>query len=243
MSSNECLKPSEATDAARRLTALREAAHREHACRQQLAALTPDEAICLLGAWRARVREEPCRTAWLAFVGLAIGSGLGYHRERALYECAEARSEVCLRYGLLDIPPRLVHIQQRDPYPGLTLGERRWKARLSDPRVLERLRADPDPEVVAHLLVNPRTREQDVVLIASRRPAAAEALLQVARSPRWRALSAVQQALVQNPYTPPRVAVLLAPLLTLPALREVATDGVLHPAVREAALHLVVEGE
>ncbi len=117
----------------------------------------------------------------------------------------------------------------------LTLGERKSLARRPPPELLPRVLADPHPDVIRMLLATPRLTEDDVVSLCVRRPGRAEVLHEVARHPRWCHRPRVRGALVQNPATPPEVAIALVSLLRSPELRLVVETHALHPAVRAAA--------
>jgi FXSXX-COOH protein len=118
----------------------------------------------------------------------------------------------------------------------LTLGHRKTAARGPRSSVLDRVLRDPDPRVVGEVLRNPRLREGEVLAIASRRPCPEAVFWLLPRRSGWLRRPAVQRAVVQNPYAPPRLAAALCPLLRDPDLEEVANDEGLHPAVREGAL-------
>jgi hypothetical protein len=93
-----------------------------------------------------------------------------------------------------------------------TLGERRSLARRPSRRAFDRLLADPHPAVVRQLLSNPLVTEDDVVKIATRRPARREVIQALASSVRWLSSARVRLAVVHNPGSPEAVAV---PLLSL----------------------------
>ncbi len=114
----------------------------------------------------------------------------------------------------------------------LPLGVRRSLARGDDPHLLEKLARDPDPIVLRHLLQNPRTREDDVLRIASRRPAREAALVEIHRSPRWSRRTRVRVALARNPGCPSDIALRALGGIPLTELREVARDGTLSPELR-----------
>jgi len=117
----------------------------------------------------------------------------------------------------------------------LPLGVRRSLARGDDPHLLEKLGRDIDPLVIRHLLLNPRTREEDVLRIASRRPACEAALLEIHRSPRWAHRTRVRVALARNPGCPIDVAVRAIGGIPLTELRDLARDGTLRPELRSWA--------
>jgi len=117
----------------------------------------------------------------------------------------------------------------------LTLGERKSAARSLDRDVLNRVGYDLDPAVIRQLLRNPRLTEVDVITIAARRPNSPEVLEEIGRAPKWASRQAVRIALVRNPYTPPRVAISLIPMLLVQDLRDVIFDSNIHQEVRASA--------
>ncbi len=163
----------------------------------------------------------------------------------ALSDRLRALAQVTGRRAILDLfvsaAPALVaepdelRTQPLEADREVTLGERRWKARSTDRMVLERLLYDQDPVVIAHLLLNPRLIERDVVRIASRRPNSARVLRQLYRDPGWGRRRAVQWALVLNPYTPVGVARALIGLLDREHLRRLSHEPSVHAEVRALA--------
>lgn len=121
----------------------------------------------------------------------------------------------------------------------LTLGERKALARKPSRAALEKLLRDPHPEVIRNVLANPRLTEDDVVRIAARRPAIPDAIAEIAKNPKWSARVRVRMALIQNPGTPPSIAVPLVGLLIRPELREVLLAADVQPIVRAAATELL----
>ncbi|HPQ69604.1 MAG TPA: hypothetical protein PKW95_10790 [bacterium] len=118
---------------------------------------------------------------------------------------------------------------------GMTLGERKSAARSLDRDLLNRVGYDLDNSVIHQLLLNPRLTEQDVVIIAARRPNFPEVLSEIYNSPKWRTRPQVRLALIRNPYTPPHLAIALVPTLLKQDLREVMLDRSIHADVRAAA--------
>jgi len=187
------------------------------------------------GAAADVLREE--LHAWIA--GLDEGAPLAYALRAELYSCASAaRDELVM--GLLRShepadeaadPTTHAHLDLRD----VPLGRRRSLARGRNPILLEKLARDPDPGVIANLLANPRTTENDVVRIAALRPIAATSLLAIARAPRWCRRPRVRAALAQNPHCPVDLA--LQQLCGLPRadLRSIAADTALDPLLRTHA--------
>jgi hypothetical protein len=111
----------------------------------------------------------------------------------------------------------------------LTLGERKWLARRPDRDTMQRMLADPHPDVIRRCLTNPRLTEEDVLRLVSRRPGRGEVLAEVARSP-WARRPRVRLALVLNPATPLEIAMRAAGLLLRHELDLVArSPGVTAP--------------
>lgn len=121
----------------------------------------------------------------------------------------------------------------------LTLGERRALARRPSRAAFDKLLADPHPMVVQNLLANPRLTEDDVLRMVARRPAYPQVIGEVARHPVWSQRARVRMAIVQNPGTPPEIAVPLVRLLVRPELREVLAAPDVPALVRAAASELL----
>ena len=118
----------------------------------------------------------------------------------------------------------------------LTLGERKSLARRPDRDTMQRLVADPHPDVIHRLLRNPRVLEDDVVRMAARRPGRSEVLAEIARSTKWVHRPRVRMALVLNPSTPAAIAARIAGLLLRPELELVAGSPHVPAAVRALCL-------
>jgi hypothetical protein len=117
-----------------------------------------------------------------------------------------------------------------------TLGQRKYLARRPDRETMQRLLADPHPDVIRSLLRNPRITEDDVVRLAAKRPGRGEVLAEVARSTKWAHGPRVRIALVANPSTPPGLAARIAGLLLRPELDLVARLPGVPPSVRAVCL-------
>ena len=122
----------------------------------------------------------------------------------------------------------------------LTLGERKALARKPDRASFDRLLRDPDPSVIRTLLRNPKLTEDDVIRLASRRPANAAVNAEIARDPRWSTRARIRMALVLNPGTPVDIAVPLVPLLVRHELRLVVQTTETPAPVRAAARELLL---
>ena len=101
-------------------------------------------------------------------------------------------------------------------------------------RAVTRLGQHHSAFTIGRLLDDPSTREGDVIAIAARRPTTPAIVRHLTSRPRWMQLPSVRAALVANPCTPTRVALLLA-ATCLPRLRGIAAAGNVHPRVRELA--------
>jgi hypothetical protein len=156
--------------------------------------------------------------------------------ERALWPLARL-----LRKGRRSKPSSAHSAPMADPGAGrsLTLGERRALARRPSRAALDKLLSDPHPMVVRNVLGNPRITEDDVVRMAAKRPAHAGAILEIARHPRWSHRPRVRMAIVQNPGTPPEVAVPMISLLIRPELIQVLGAQDVPAVVRAAATELL----
>jgi hypothetical protein len=119
----------------------------------------------------------------------------------------------------------------------LTVGERRSLARRPNRRAFEKLLGDPHPLVLRQLLENPKLTEDDVVFLATRRPARPEAIAAIVAAPRWLSQQRVRMAILLNPGSPSSVSI---PLLALCArqelcelLRATDTSRLLRATARE----------
>jgi len=121
----------------------------------------------------------------------------------------------------------------------IPLGRRRSLAKGGERRLLEQLALDPDATVIRNLLQNPRTRESDVLKLASRRPVSVQALREISVCMRWSRRAAVRVALARNPYAPVPLALQMQNGLRITELREISEDGTLHADVRQHAARLL----
>jgi hypothetical protein len=121
----------------------------------------------------------------------------------------------------------------------LTLGERKSLARQPTRAMLDKLIRDPHPQVIRMLLASPRITETDVMRMAASRPAYPEVIGEIARSPRWATRIRVRMAIVQNPGSPPDIAVPLLRLLIRPELAQVVAAADVPAIVRAAAAELL----
>ena len=119
----------------------------------------------------------------------------------------------------------------------LAVGERRSLARRPNRHSFEKLLADPHPLVVRQLLQNPKLTEDDVVYLATRRPARLVAIREIVSTPRWLSQPRVRLAILLNPGSPSSMTMPLLVLCTRQELSELtqATDAslVLRVTARE----------
>ncbi len=120
-----------------------------------------------------------------------------------------------------------------------TLGERKSIARNPHRHVLTRLLHDPDPDVIRNLLKSPKITENDVIRIASLRPAPHVVLETVFKSRKWISSYRVRVTLVSNPYLKPEYGLKLVPLLLRQDLRMLENDNLIHPEIRNAIRQIV----
>jgi hypothetical protein len=126
----------------------------------------------------------------------------------------------------------------KEMLPQMRLGERVSLGKLATPPVLALLLGDPEARVLEAALVNPRLREEDL-LVALRKDNVPMALLHaVADSWRWRECYAVRLALVLQSRTPlPLALAQISSLLKRDLIRVAQAQG-LRPLVQLAAQRL-----
>jgi hypothetical protein len=201
------------------------------------------DAVCA----RAEQANEPAREALVAIVD-ALNDPQCADLVQRLREEAVGESLLALE-RLVRHPtvgsPRAALVpddpnQDRVPDYGrgrpLTLGERKQLARRTDRDTLAKLLRDPHPDVIRRVLGNPKTTEEDVLFLASKRPCRPDVLAEVARSARWSHRPRIRLALLLNPDMPPDVAAPVVGLLMKQELRLVAESTHVSPAVRALCL-------
>jgi hypothetical protein len=219
---------------------------RAGAAARHLARMSPGEGVLLLAALVSS-GAEAWGTPAIAAIGQALrdsGSAVGYDWRAAAYAEARERGLPHVASLFLAPGPRRTFVEPRDKADpvaaGLTLGHKKSFARLRrDPDLLARLAAEGDPSVIRELLRNPLVTETVAARIAARRPVRPEALRALHEDPRFRNRMAVRRALARNPYVETEIALHILPTLPGQLVEEIAEDGTLHPAVREAARRLV----
>ena len=114
----------------------------------------------------------------------------------------------------------------------LTLGERRARARIPDPDLIEHFLYDPDRIVARHLLRNSRITQDHVIRMACRRPTTIDALTSIFESQKFGLSRSVMLAILQNPYAPYRIAFALAYLLSQTELEALMKIESLSPNLK-----------
>lgn len=224
-----------------RLNALPEQAMRLAVLSEAVERLDDETAVELLAGLLARASRRPTRDhrgALALIPGEELARRLGYERVSTLYRAARVRGlwEVCQLFlaagmqpadgGALLAPPR---------GETLTLGERKALARRLPRQRIDRLLADPNPDVVENLLRNPAMTEREVLRVASRRPVHPDVLMRVFANPKWSNRYRVRKALVYNPNTPIQIALTLVTFLQGGDLSILARDPGVHALIRERA--------
>jgi len=119
--------------------------------------------------------------------------------------------------------------------PGLAVGEKVSVARTASPHVLQVLRHDPTPRVIAALLDNPRLVEGDLLPLASADTTHTPVLAVILGHPKWGYRYPVRVAVVRNPRAPLALAMQHLPMLKKPDLKAVASDPRLAAPLRRRA--------
>jgi hypothetical protein len=100
---------------------------------------------------------------------------------------------------------------------------------------MQRLLADPHPDVIRRCLNNPRLTEDDVIPLAAKRMASGDVLAEIARS-RWLRRPRVRLSLALNPSTPAEIAARIVGLLLRPELELVGRSPHVHAGIRALCL-------
>jgi hypothetical protein len=224
-----------------RMNALPEPAMRLAVLAEEVVEANDDVAVELLAGLIARAARRPTRDhrgALALIPGEELARRLGYVRVSQLYRAARLRghTEVCqlfLAAGLQPPDGRSLLAPPRGET--LTLGERKALARRLPRQRIDRLLADPNPDVVENLLRNPAMTEREVLRVASRRPVHPDVLLRVFANPRWANRYRVRKALVYNPNTPIQIALTLVTFMQAGDLNVLARDPGVHVLIRERA--------
>lgn len=130
----------------------------------------------------------------------------------------------------------------KERLPELEAGEKIAMARSAPPSLIPILAADPNPRLVAALLVNPRMRESDVAGIVQRDTAPGPVLRVVAQSERWIHRPAIRMGIITHRQTPVHVALSLLSRLERRDLSKLARSEGL-PRVVALRIERLLRGE
>jgi hypothetical protein len=157
--------------------------------------------------------------------------------------------KIARTFDMLYVPPTQEEIDEYEKDPNLALvrevfpdwpglggdGPRRWMRYPLTPagvaRQVHRMSEKIEPSVVPAFLRDPAADLRSVLKIASRRPTTPEIVEALVAHDRWIARSEVRAALVENPFTPTRMALLFVPTVR-GRLRGIGRRD-LHPRVIE----------
>ncbi|MFN7134702.1 MAG: hypothetical protein ACK4N5_21665, partial [Myxococcales bacterium] len=230
----------------RHLASLEAGGTSDQAAARELAKLDPVEAAhvlkSLVNAAKASADSSRALTAISRAILFGSDQDLPYSQRGRIYDAA-------VEFSLTEVAALFVSAggaeseaaEPADPtLANLSLGHKKQLARQADPDRIARLAVEGDARVVRELLLNPRMTEGTVVRLASRRPAKAETLLEIYRSPKWSVRPGVRKALSMNPFTPAEVTLKLLPHLLSGDLKQIANDRALHQSVRELAGKLLL---
>jgi len=123
----------------------------------------------------------------------------------------------------------------REQTKHLMTGERIALAKKGDQKWLQFLIYDREPEVLKHVLANPRLRDHQIILLTNRRSTTPELLRVIAANKKWSAMYPIKLALTRNPNTPPEISIPLLPDLTQQDLLEITRLPELSPEIRRRA--------
>lgn len=217
----------------------------------RLASLEPDDAAHALNVFYDKVSHhvlEFRKAKTVMADPKQVIAAVGELKSRLIYLSALELGLKRVSRFFTDLPPHKKGFSGYDTEEDgkmelITLGERRAMAKGWVKDKLDRLLSDPDPIVIANILNNSKITEKEIVKIASKRPNSPNILRLISTHKRWGTRYVIKKALVQNPYTPPRISLGLLEFLFSQDLKEVATDGGLHPQVRLAAKERMEEKE
>lgn len=228
-----------ASKLARRLAALPEPAMREAAMVEYLGQTDETTGAQVLEQVRRRgdLGGPPFDVALLTLTGVLGRQSLPYELISELYRAS--RDLGLDRLGrILMAPTQLEPKTSADVERELTLGHRKTLARQGSRDDLQRLLRNPEPEVLPHLLRNPKLTERDVVQLAARRPVNPRIQCLLVENDRWIARYGVRRAVVLNPGTPVQLGLRLLSFLMAADLKLVHTTPSLPDELRSAARSL-----
>jgi len=231
----------------RKLSALPDPGLVERVAREVLSERPIEILAELLSTVGRMAQEERVRAVYMGIMRLCLSPAeedeLPLHVREEVYSILAARGEGALVRYLLHLPPVRTYNDRDEAYDpvldDMSLGMKKWQARLHDRNLLLRLGRDGDAAVVSNVLNNPRITEDDVLLMAARRPVHQRTIMVIARHLRWSLRPRIQEAVARNPYSPAHAAAALMPLLVSRLLTRIRDDANLHHLVREAALEVL----
>ena len=212
-----------------------------HLC-SRLAPLDPAEIAVLFDIFftRAPSGEGTLRLKSILVDPDGLKDALGAEKYRLTYLASLDMGLKRVSRLLTDLPPKKTGIHGYDKEEEakmefISLGQRRAMAKGSIKDTLDRLLSDPDTMVIGYLLDNPRITEREVLKVASKRPNSPKILKLLATHRKWSKRYPVVKAVVNNPYTAPRLAVGLLDFMLTRDLKEISSDKTLHPQLRMGA--------
>ncbi len=230
----------------KRLTALGDTQQRVFLFTERITLLSPDNAARALEKILAKgfcQRDHASKLALEAAVcSLAENSWPESHRSSTLQsadELGEQLSSIYLSHVTMPHPQEddeNFRVPNYNPSRPLTLGERRSLASQPNRSLIELAVLDPHPMVIEKLLINPKLKEDDVVFMATRRPAPPATLARIAINTRWRPCARVAVALVYNPALPDWAALTLLPSITTHQVAEIARNTKLSDLLRQTSV-------
>ncbi len=116
--------------------------------------------------------------------------------------------------------------------PTMPLGLKKSLAKMAVGSVLLKLLQDPDPEVIALCLHNPRLVESHLYKVISRKDTKAETIHLIAEHPNWSSRSLIRFALVRNEHTPLALSERFLHAMKLLELRELYADPSLSATIK-----------
>jgi hypothetical protein len=137
---------------------------------------------------------------------------------------------------------RAANVKIVEKLPHLSTGERMTLARLADRDLIRSLLADPDRQVFAALLRNPRLIVEDLVTFAGTGYPLAQHLAILAADAVWSGRPPLRRALLRSSRTPRFAAVALLPRASREELRALAEDPSVDKFVSVCASRLLEDG-
>jgi hypothetical protein len=210
----------------------------------ELLGMNPEEASCLLEAISSQSgNKNPLAREAMFVLAPLIASLVGSEWITQLHRRAEAKNLEALGrllgHETITEPEEPLPGQQPVPDYGagreLTLGERRSLARRPTRAAFKQLLSDPHPLVIRQLLKNPFLTEDDLVRLATRRPALASVIQELLACPRWLGRARIRMSLLENPSVPRRFTVPLLSVCSRSELKQITRSTRIAVELRETA--------